>query len=149
MRWLITLFVPMVLLASCAPKEQIVLKGIKDIRMETGADKSAMLKADVVFYNPNHMRMKLKEIKVEVFVNGKKSAHADQALNSIIPANSLFSIPLEVHLSLKEFGLFDTVLSLLGGKKYEIVYTGYIRVKVHGISLKVPIAYKDEIRLKI
>lgn len=139
----------MALISSCVPKEQLVLRGIKDIVVETGADGAAMLKAQVVLYNPNKVRMKLKEINVEVFVNGKKSAHADQKLNSIVPATAQFSIPLEVRLSLKEFGLFDTVVSLLGGKKYEILYLGYVRVRVHGISIKVPINYKDQLRLKI
>jgi LEA14-like dessication related protein len=107
------------------------------------------LTGDVVFYNPNHLRMKLTEINIEVFVDGKKSAQADQKLNSIVPAKAEFSVPLEIKLSLKELGLLDTVLSLLGGKKYEILCLGYIRVKVHGVTIKVPVNYKDEIRLKI
>ena len=138
-----------VMISSCVPKEQLVLRGIEDILVETGADGASMLKAQAVFYNPNNTRMKLQEINVEVFVNGKKSARADQKLNSIVPAKAQFSIPLEVRLSLKEFGLFDTVMSLLGGKKYEILYLGYVRVRVHGFSIKVPISYKDQIKLKI
>ncbi len=149
MRPLIAFFILMILASSCLPKEQLMLRSINDIIVETGAEGAAMLKAQAVFYNPNNTRMKLKEINVEVFVNGKKSAHADQKLNSIIPAKAQFSIPVEVNLSLKEFGLLDTVLSLFGGKKYEIVYLGYIRVSVHGITIKVPINYKDQIKLKI
>ena len=142
-------FIIILLISSCVPKEQLVLKGINDIIVETGADGAALLKAKAIFYNPNNSRMKLKEINVEIFVNGKKSAHADQLLSSIIPAKAQFSVPLEVQLSLKEFGLFDTVMSLLGGKKYEILYVGYIRVKVHGITVRVPINFKDQLKLKI
>ena len=142
-------FILILLISSCVPKEQLVLRGINDIIVETGAGGTALLKAKAIFYNPNNSRMKLKEINVEIFVNGKKSAHADQHLNSIIPAKAQFSVPLEVQLSLKEFGLFDTVMSLLGGKQYEIHYVGYIRVRVHGITVRVPINFKDQVKLKI
>ena len=108
-----------------------------------------VLRGEAVFYNPNRLRMKLKEINVEVFVDGEKSAHADQKLNSLIPANDEFTVPLEIRLNLKKIGLLDTVLNLLSGKKYEIHYKGYIRVRVHGVAVKVPVDYSDEIRLKI
>jgi len=135
-------------LSSCVPKEQVILRNIKDVRVDGGADGNAKLNAIAVFYNPNPLRMKLKEIDVQVMVDGKKAARASQKLNFQIPAKAEFSVPLEVQLALKELGLLDTLLSLFGGKKYEIHYVGFVRVKVHGLTIKVPIDYKDEIKLK-
>lgn len=142
------LFIFFLLLSSCVPKEQVVLRNIKDVIVDAGIDGNAKLNAVAIFYNPNAIRMKLKEIDVEVMVDGKKSAHARQKFNFEIPAKAEFSVPLEVQLALKEIGLLDTLLSLFGGKKYEIRYVGFVRVKVHGIAIKVPIDYKDEIKLK-
>ena len=142
------LFIFFLLLFSCVPKEQVVLRNIKDVIVDAGIDGNAKLNAVAIFYNPNAIRMKLKEIDVEVMVDGKKSAHARQKFNFEIPAKAEFSVPLEVQLALKEIGLLDTLLSLFGGKKYEIHYVGFVRVKVHGIVIKVPIDYKDEIKLK-
>ncbi len=142
------LFIFFLLLFSCVPKEQVVLRNIKDVIVDAGIDGNAKLNAVAIFYNPNAICMKLKEIDVEVMVDGKKSAHARQKFNFEIPAKAEFSVPLEVQLALKEIGLLDTLLSLFGGKKYEIHYVGFVRVKVHGIAIKVPIDYKDEIKLK-
>lgn len=142
------LLIFLLLLSSCLPKEQVVLKNIKDVLVDTGVDGNAKLNAVAVFYNPNAIRMKLKEIDIEVMVDGKKSAHARQKFNFEIPAKADFSVPLEVQLALKEIGLLDTLLSLFGGKKYEIHYLGFVRIKVHGITVKVPVDYKDEIKLK-
>ncbi len=139
----------LIFFSSCAPKEALVFKGINDILLETAEGDVALLKAQAVFFNPNNTQMKLKEIRVDIFVEGKKTATADQQLNSMIPAKAQFSVPLEVRLLLKEFGLFDTLMNLLGGKKYEIHYFGFVRVRVHGITVKVPIDYKDQIKLKI
>jgi hypothetical protein len=146
--WVYSVFA-LVLLYSCAPKERIQFRSIKNITLDTDLSGEALLKGDAIFYNPNHLRMKLKEIKVEVWVNGKKSAQVDQKPDLVIPGVSEFSASVEARLSLKEIGLLDTVLNLFGGKKYEIEYRGYLRVRVHGITVKVPIQYKDEIRLKI
>lgn len=143
------LFLLVMLFSTCVPDEQVVLRSIKDVVVDAGEGGNARLTAVAIFYNPNRVRMKLKEINVEVLVEGKKSAHAEQKFNVDIPTQAEFSVPLEVQLSLKDMGLLDTLLSLFGGKKYEIRYVGYIRVKVHGITLKVPIDYKDEIKLKI
>lgn len=142
------IFLLLLLLSACVPKEEVVLRNIKDVVVDAGKDGDARLTALAIFYNPNPVRMKLKEINVEVMVEGKKSAHANQRFNSVIPAEGEFSVPLEVQLSLKDIGLLDTLLGLFGGKKYQIHYLGYVRVKVHGITLKVPIDYKDEIKLK-
>ena len=142
-------FLLFLFLSSCVPKEQVVLRNIKDVVVDAGTGGDAKLNAIAVFYNPNPLRMKLKEIDVVVMVEGKKSAHAKQKFNFEIPAKAEFSVPLEVQLSLKDIGLLDTLLSLFGGKKYEIRYVGFVRVKVHGITIKVPIDYKDEIKLKI
>jgi LEA14-like dessication related protein len=138
----------LLLFSSCVPKEQVILRNIKDVKVDAGIDGNAKLNAIAVFYNPNPLRMKLKEIDVQVFVDGKKSAQAKQKFNFQIPAQEEFSVPLEVQLALKEIGLLDTLLSLFGGKKYDIRYVGFVRVKVHGITIKVPIDYKDEIKLK-
>ena len=142
------IFLLLLLITACVPKEEVVLRNIKDVVVDASKDGNARLTAHAIFYNPNPVRMKLKEINVEVMVEGKKSAHTKQRFDSLIPAEGEFSIPLEVQLSLKDIGLLDTLLGLFGGKKYQIHYQGYVRVKVHGITLKVPIAYNDEIKLK-
>lgn len=137
------------IISSCVPKKQVVLRKIRNVVIETMTEGTPMLRGEAVFYNPNPQRMKLKEINIEVFVDGVKSAHSEQKPNSLIPANDEFTVPLEIRLSLKKIGLWDTVLDILSGKKYEIHYKGFIRVRIHGFAVKVPVDYTDEIRLKI
>ena len=141
-------FLLLLLVTSCVPKEEVVLRTIKNEKLESDPDGNQILKADAIFFNPNNVRMKLKEINVEVFVNGKKAAHADQKLSSMIKAKSEFTVPLEIKLSLKELGLLDTILSFLGGKKYEIQFKGYLRIKVHGFTFKVPVEHTEKLSMK-
>ncbi len=133
---------------SCAPKEPVVFKGVKNIVVDLSAEGKPVLKGDVYFFNPNKLKMKLKDVSVDILVDGNKSAEVKQHLNFPVPAQSDFSVPITANLTLKEGGLLNTVFGLLGGKKYEVVFTGYIRIGVHGISIKVPVSQKQEIKLR-
>lgn len=134
---------------ACVPKEEVVFKGVKNISVESDQDNQPVLTAEALFYNPNSARMKLKEIYADVMVNGKPSAQVRQQFKLSIPAKSDFSVPVTAQLSLKELGLLDTIVNLLGGKKYQVQYTGYVRIAVHGVTIKVPFTYQEEIRLRL
>jgi LEA14-like dessication related protein len=134
---------------SCVPKEEVVFKGVTNIAIETNEQNEPVLKADALFHNPNKEKMKLKEIHVDVLVNGKPSAQVRQKLKLSIPAKSDFSVPVSAQLSLKELGFLDTIVNLLGGKKYDVQYSGFVRIGVHGVTIKVPFTYQEQIRLRL
>ena len=144
----ISLFILLnVVITGCKrPKEDIVLRQIKDVVVDATSD--PMLKANAIFYNPNSMRGKLKKIKVDIFLNGKKAASVDQELKTTIPANDEFTVPIEVKLAIKELGFMDTLLGMIGGKTFEVRYEGALKLSYHGVPINVPVNYKDEIRVR-
>jgi len=81
-------------------------------------------------------------------VNGKKAASIDQELRTKIPARSELTVPLEVKLALKELGLVNTLLGMIGGKKFEVHYKGSLKLNYRGIPVRVPVDYKDEVRIR-
>jgi hypothetical protein len=88
-------------------------------------------------------------VSVDVFVNVKLSAKVRQTLKLVIPAQADFTAPINAQLSLKELGLLDTIVNLIGGKKYEIQYVGFVRVAVHGVTIKVPVKHTEQLRLRL
>jgi LEA14-like dessication related protein len=134
------------LLSAChMPDEDIILKQVKDVVAD--ADTDPMLKAEAVFYNPNNISGKLKNIRVEIFVNGKKAGVVDKDYKIKIPAKGEFSVPLEVKLNMKELGTLQTLLGLIGGKKFDIEYVGKLGLTYRGFPVKVPVKYKSQIRV--
>jgi LEA14-like dessication related protein len=107
-----------------------------------------VLKANAIFYNPNDMRGRLKKIDVDIFVNGKKAASVNQQLKTVIPANDEFTVPIEVKLAIKELGFMDTLLGMIGGKKFEVRYEGSLKLSYHGVPINVPVSYRDEVRIR-
>lgn len=127
------------------PDQEIVLRKVRDVVVDATSD--PMLKANAIFYNPNSVRGRLKKIDVEIFVNGKKAASVDQSLKTSIPAQSEFTVPLEVKLALKELGVMDTIFGMIGGRKFKIRYKGSLRLTYRGLPINVPVDYEDEVRL--
>jgi LEA14-like dessication related protein len=136
-------------LFACVPKKEIVLKDIRNIDLQTGLNGEPKLSALALFHNPNKTKMMLREINVEVYVDGKKAASSDQKMETPIPANNDFTVPIEVMLNLKEIGLLDTLFGFLTGKTHEVRFLGFVRVKVHGVLLKIPVDYKNDLKMKI
>jgi LEA14-like dessication related protein len=136
------------LFLTCKPKEDVQFKRVLNVRFET-ASNTPIIKADLVFYNPNKTRSKLKKIEVDILVNDKKAGTVNQVMDQRIEGMSEFTVPIQVNLSMKELGLFDTLINLFGGKKYAVRMIGKIKVSVHGISINVPVDYREELKLKM
>lgn len=145
---LVILVISGLLVSSCLPKEQVVFKSVKNLVLDGGLDGEPLLKGEAVFFNPNKIQTKLKEINVDILVDGKKAARVDQQMNLVVPGKSEFTVPIQANISLKDFGLLDAVIGFFGGKSYQVQFTGYLRVSVHGIPVKVPVKYNEEVKLK-
>jgi LEA14-like dessication related protein len=134
------------MLGACQPQQDVELRQIRDVIVDASAE--PLLKANAILYNPNNVRMKLRHINIEVFVNDKSSALIDQKLDMRIPAKAEFTIPLEVRLNTKEKGFLNTLFKVISGKKTKVRYKGSIRITYKGIPVRVPVDYEDEVKLK-
>ncbi len=143
------LMVLVVIVIGCAPKEQIRFRSVRNMVLEATLDGVPLLHGEAVFYNPNRLKMKLKEVKIEVFIDDEKSAETDKKYDLKIPAYDEFTIPIELRLTMRKEGLLGAVFNLLQGKKYTVHYLGHIRVHVHGVTVKIPIDYTDQLKVKI
>lgn len=134
-----------VFLTSCA-YEEVELRQIKNVVADV--TDHPMLKAEALFYNPNKQQGKLKAIHIDVYVEGKKAAVVDQRLKIKVPAKGEFTVPLEVKLNMKEQGLFNTLLNVIGAKKLKVRYKGHVTVSYHGIPVRVAVDHEEDVRIK-
>lgn len=132
-------------LTGCSYQE-VELRQIKNVVADV--TDHPMLTAEALFYNPNKQQGKLKAIHIDVYVEGKKAAVVDQRLKIKVPAKGEFTVPLEVKLNLKEQGLFNTLLNVIGAKKLKVRYKGSITVNYHGIPVRVAVDHEENVRIK-
>jgi Late embryogenesis abundant protein. len=146
-RGIIVFMLAMFLMSGCAkPDEEIVLRDIKDVIIDTSTE--PILRANAIFYNPNDMRARLKKINVEIFINGKKAASVDQSFKTMIPARGEFTVPLEVKLAMKELRVVDTIFGMLGLTTFKIHYLGSLRLSYHGVPINVPVDHEEDVRTR-
>lgn len=111
---------------------------------------SQALSGDAVFYNPNSSRMKLREVKIDVFLNDEKdrAAFVDQDTKVVAKPKSEFTVPVVLKLrgGLK---ISDLLLDMLMGKKYQVHYKGYLKVNVNGFPVRIPIDHSEQLKLKL
>jgi LEA14-like dessication related protein len=135
------------LAAACIPKKDIELKQIKSVVGDISDE--PMLKAQVVFFNPNKQKGTLKRINADVFVKDKKVAVVDQQVKVKVPSQGEFTLPLEVKLNLKESGVINTLLSLVGARKIKVRYKGHVKVIYHGLPVTIPIDHEEEVSVRL
>lgn len=142
------LFIAIVLASGCTrPEEAPVFRRMGNIEVTKVTGSEAYLNANAYFYNPNDVNMRLKKVEVDVEVEGNKIGTINHSVRTKIPANSEFKVPLDATFDMKQVGFLKSVISILGGKKLKVRYKGFIRVSLHGIPIKVPVDYEDEVRI--
>ena len=92
--------------------------------------------------------MKLREVKIDVFLDGAKSAYVDQHTKVVAKAKSEFMIPVVLQLS-EGVKISDLLLSVIRGKKYQVRYLGYLKVNVNGFPVRIPIDHTEELKLSL
>ena len=135
-----------VFMSACGDYKDVELRQLRNVTADVSDD--PMLKMEAVFFNPNPQQGKLKAINIDVFVDGKKAAVIKQKLKIKVPAKGDFSVPLQVKINLKEQGLLNTLMSVIGAKRLKVRYKGNVRINYHGLPIIVPVDHEEEIRIR-
>jgi hypothetical protein len=92
--------------------------------------------------------MKLREVKIDVFLDGNKSAFIDQHPKIVAKANSEFTIPVTLQLA-EGVKISRLLVDVLRGRKYQVRYVGYLKVNVNGFPVRIPIDHEEELKLSL
>lgn len=130
------------------PDKELEFKHVENIKVKKVTGEEVLLSADAVFYNPNDVKMKLREIDVEVYIIDNKVGKINQNIKTTIPALNDFTVPFDAVFNIKQVGGLGTLLSIMGGRKLQVRYDGHIKVTVHGVPFKVPVDYENEVRFR-
>lgn len=116
-------------------------KGIQNIHLEALNKGGIELGAEAVFYNPNKLQCKLKDVHFDIFMNNDKMATINEIKDVRIKKRSEFRIPLNIIVS-PEGGFLNTVKNVFGAikdKEVALRFEGLIFLKAYLIPIKIPI----------
>ena len=141
------------LMTSCSRPQAPVFKKIKNVRVEDANLKNVTLLADAVLFNPNSVGCMIQSTDIDVIANEVAVGKIVQEVETEMPAQSEFEIPLVLNFPTKKIfeknsGLLDGILSALGDKTVDVQYNGTIKVKAMGMSFNVPVEQSQVVPLK-
>lgn len=120
-------------------------KKVEDIKVAKVKGNEVLLKGNAHFYNPNDLKITLKEVNIDVSIKGKKIGTINHTEKVKIAPLSDFKIPVDAMVNLAEAGLINNLLNVLSGKKIKAHYRGYVKMVIHGLPVKVPVDHEKSI----
>ena len=149
-RWILLLGVCMMAVACQAP-EAPDFQGIKNMKVDVQGLSGARINGDAVFFNPNDRKITLKNVDVEISVEGKKVKDIAREFDITAEPNSEVTVPIDVTLTLQDLNmnLLSTAMSMLNGEEKKVRYKGKARVKMYGFSFNVPFDYEDDVTISL
>lgn len=136
------------------PKAPTLVKitNVKLSDVKLPPEMSVNFNANAILNNPNDFGVNISGMDFDVYVNGKKTTRINREVDSKMPANSDFTLPIRFEIPLKDEaglkGLGGLLQNALKNKAMDIRSEGTISVKVLSYDFEIPFEYEDNYRLK-
>lgn len=146
----LNLFLIVFISASAAVQDPEFIK-IKDWKIEKVALGKLVLTCKAVFYNPNNAKAKLDDMQFNVAIGETKVGKITQVDGKVkIKKQQAFEIPLKLDIDPESnaWNFLNGVWNTLTFKDFTIHIEGFLKVKVIGIPIKIPVKEKEVLNLK-
>lgn len=132
--------------AGCNNVKELEYKGIKNTKLQTLNLSNAQLLIELEYFNPNNFWLDVKETNLNIYLNDKFIALADQPTKTQIPKSALFTFPVVAHFDpLKVLGFaFKNLLS----KTVKLTLQGSAKIGKQGVYVKVPVNITENIAVE-
>lgn len=133
------LAIAIVLFSGCSPKP-LEYRNVTGFSISKIGFTSSTVNMDMIYYNPNHFSMQLKQTDLDIFIDSNYVGHTTQQTPVTIPAQSEFSIPLSVDVDMNN--LFKNALAAILVKSVQVKVSGNIRAGKAHIYRNFPVHYE-------
>ena len=133
------IFFTIIILTSCQEPKDLVFKEFKNLNLEKLGFAGAVLKVDLVYYNPNNFGLELNRTDLDLFVDSSFLGHSSQNIQVFLPRRDFFTIPLKVELDMKN--LLKNGLTGFLNKDIHVRLLGKVKVGKAGVYKSFNIDY--------
>ncbi len=130
----------------CNNVKELEYKGIKNTKLQTLNLSNSALLFELEYFNPNNFWLDVKETNLNIYLNDKFIALADQPTKTQIPKSALFTFPVVAHFDpIKVLGFaFANLLS----KTVKLTLQGSAKIGKQGVYIKVPVDISENINIE-
>jgi LEA14-like dessication related protein len=130
------------LFAGCHPFQSFEYRGVTDWKMRLKSLNESKLSANIQVFNPNKYQVTIKRIDAEIMVNGNQWSKYQLDSIFVVPAQSLFSFPIDLKVKNSSVLAGIAHLSSAGELPYEM--KGKIKGTFRSITAEVPFVYSNK-----
>ena len=147
LRYPVVIFL-LIFITACSRIDAPEFRSIDDLQVNT-RDSIISISGQGRFFNPNKSRLLLKSADIVVSVNDQQFTRIKKDFNLTILPEQEFKVPLSLDLNRAQVKTFlkRNTVQLLLGNGIHIKYKGNIRVRTHGIGIKVPVNEEKSINI--
>lgn len=117
----------------------------RHMRLSSLGVKQSRIQAELDYFNPNRMGLKLRSADLDVYLNNKFAGKSLLDTLVQIPARDTFSVPVTVSVDMRN--VLSNAISLLLKDSAELRLVGKIRVSKGPLAFNVPVDYREKIAI--
>ena len=132
----------MIVASSCQAPKDLEFRESKNLKIESVGFSEALLKVDLVYYNPNNFGLELNRTDLDLFVDSTFLGHSTQNLQVAIGGRKEFTLPLAVSLDIKN--LLKNGITALFNREVNVRLLGNVKVGKAGIYKNIKVDYTSK-----
>ncbi|MFT4203554.1 MAG: LEA type 2 family protein [Chitinophagaceae bacterium] len=135
-----------VLLGSCSKPKPLVFKGVNQFKVgDVGTDSSTLF-AELVFSNPNDMKLDFKKLDCQIFANNQLVGHYVQdSVTHVLPGQD-FTYPAKIRVDMRPI-VQNALATFLSGT-VDLHFLGNVKVGRGGFFANIPIDFSHKQKLR-
>lgn len=127
-------------MTSCRAPKDLEFREFNNLSLENVSFLSAVLKVDLVYYNPNNFGLELNRTDLDIYIDSTYLGHSNQDVQVAIPKREIFTVPLKVDLDMKN--LLKNGLTSFIKKTVNVRVTGKVKVGKGGVFKSFNVDYQ-------
>jgi LEA14-like dessication related protein len=120
---------------------------MRNFRVTDVGIKQSEAKMDLVYYNPNRMKLEMKSGEVDIYINGRFAGKSMLDTIISIPGKDTFSIPAKMNVEMKN--AFPNALAMVLNDEVEVKLDGYVKVGKGLIFINIPVRNTSKQKLNL
>ena len=141
-KFIIVLVISVTFMTSCREPKDLEFREFKNLTVSNLSFTDAVLKVDLVYYNPNNFGLQLSRTDLDLYVDSSFLGHSSQDIQVSIPKRDVFTLPLILKLDVKN--LLKNGLTSLFNKEIDVRLLGKVKVGKAGVYKSFNVDYTSK-----
>jgi len=146
----LVLIVISITLTSCFKYEDVVMKEVTNVSVNSFSANNIEIKVDMRIINPNNYKISIVDSDLELFVKNKKVGTSKIKDNIDLPKNSDETHQIVVKTTVEDMigTAIPVILSVLFEDSVDLQVKGEIKARAKSLSKSFPVDFKERVKLK-